>query len=692
MANSEHLKLLKENIDAWNDWRKNNPELQPDLEDADLRGSNLCRANLRGALLCRSNLQNANLCQANLEVEVTYTEYYNPHNYHTTRSVKTTRFTDLCNANLRNANLSRAKLKGSLLVGADLRGANLDGAKLQSYICHEYMTEEDAFWLTALSTDLSFSNLSDLDLTKAILSSSEHWCSDDRLSKSNFPNFRGANLDGSNLKNVNLSNADFSEAKLCRTNFSRANLSEADLTKANLQESNLTESNLSQANLQKTDLSKAQLSRANLSQAKLQESNLQESILTGADLSQANLQKSNLRKIDLSQANLSQAKLQDANLQGSNLTGAELVHANLDNANLRKANLTATDLRRKDLQSTNISSTISRLVTLSDTYLNGKDLSGVDFSGSNLSRIQALGTNFSEAIMTGACIEDWHINYSTNLDGVICDYIYLKNNQQERRPHDQSKMFTSGEFAKLFQKAIETVDLIFRNGINWEAFAYSFHQLQVKVDTEDVSIQTIENKGDGNFVIRVSAPLGSEKIEIQRFLEQMYQESLKAIENKYRIQLQTKDEQLDIFRQENTNLWEMAKLMASRPINVETKAVIDNQSKNVEVEMNFQASVTGATGVNKGVMNINASERQKTLAESAAEIQRLLKQLEDTNPLATVPEQIAYVNQATKPDLKQRAIGALKEAGDVAIEEFFLENKYLKIGKAVVKGWLQGTA
>jgi len=692
MANREHLKLLKENVNAWNDWRRSNPELQPDLEDADLRGLNLFRANLRGALLCRSDLQNANLCEANLEVEVTYTEYHNPRNYHTTRSVETKRFTDLCNANLRNANLSRAKLKGSRLVGADLRGANLDGAKLQSYICHEYMTEEDAFWHTALSTDLSFADLSDLDLTKAILSSSEHWCSDDHLSKSNFPNFRGANLDGSNLGNVNLSNAEFSEAKMSRANLGGANLSEADLTKANLQEISLTESNLSQANLQRTDLSKAQLSRANLSQAKLQESNLQESNLTGADLSQANLQKSNLRKVDLSQADLSQAKLQDANLEGSNLTGANLVNANLDNANLRRANLTATDLRRKDLQSTKFSSSILRIVTLSDTYLSGKDLSGVDFSDSDLSRIQALGTNFSEAVLTGSCIEDWHINYATKLEGVICDYIYLKSNQRERRPHDPSKMFAPGEFAKLFQKAIETVDLIFRNGINWEAFAYSISQLQVKVDTQDVSIQTIESKGDGDFVIRVSAPLGSDKVEIQRFLEQVYQESLQTIEHKYRIQLQAKDEQLDVFRQENTNLWEMAKLMASRPINVEAKAVVDNQPKSVEVEMNFQASDTGATGVNKGVMNINASERQKTLAELAAEIQRLLKQLEDTNPLATEPEQIAYVNLATKPDFKQRAIGALKEGGEVAIEEFFLENKYLKVGKAVVKGWLEGTA
>jgi hypothetical protein len=113
------------------------------------------------------------------------------------------------------------------------------------------------------------------------------------------------------------------------------------------------------------------------------------------------------------------------------------------------------------------------------------------------------------------------------------------------------------------------------------------------------------------------------------------------------------------------------------------------QMKNVEVEMSFNAAVIGATGKNEGVININISEQKQTLAEAAAEIQRLLKQLEETNPTATEPEQVAYVNVGTKPELKQRAVAALKAGGETAIDEFFLENKYLKVGKAIVKGWLQ---
>jgi hypothetical protein len=83
------------------------------------------------------------------------------------------------------------------------------------------------------------------------------------------------------------------------------------------------------------------------------------------------------------------------------------------------------------------------------------------------------------------------------------------------------------------------------------------------------------------------------------------------------------------------------------------------------------------------------TDKERTLAETADEIQELLKQLEKTNPTATETEKITYVNIATKPDLKQRAIAALKEGSNTAIDEFFVDNKYLKVVKAVIQGWLQ---
>ncbi|HAZ49398.1 MAG TPA: hypothetical protein DDW76_06935 [Cyanobacteria bacterium UBA11369] len=81
-------------------------------------------------------------------------------------------------------------------------------------------------------------------------------------------------------------------------------------------------------------------------------------------------------------------------------------------------------------------------------------------------------------------------------------------------------------------------------------------------------------------------------------------------------------------------------------------------------------------------------QQKKSLAEAAAEIQQLLKQLEKTNPNATELEKIDYVNDETTPSFKRRVVGALQAGGEAAIEEF-LDNPYVNVGKAIVKGWIK---
>jgi len=82
------------------------------------------------------------------------------------------------------------------------------------------------------------------------------------------------------------------------------------------------------------------------------------------------------------------------------------------------------------------------------------------------------------------------------------------------------------------------------------------------------------------------------------------------------------------------------------------------------------------------------SEQEQILAEAAAEIQQLLKQLEKTNPTATEAEKIEYVNDETTRSFKRRVVGALQAGGEAAIEEF-LDNPYVNVGKAIVKGWIK---
>lgn len=86
--------------------------------------------------------------------------------------------------------------------------------------------------------------------------------------------------------------------------------------------------------------------------------------------------------------------------------------------------------------------------------------------------------------------------------------------------------------------------------------------------------------------------------------------------------------------------------------------------------------------------NINqGGERTKTLAESAAEIQELLIQLEKSKPNATEAEKVAYVNDETTPALKSRVASAVK-AGDEAVMETILDSSpYINLVKAIIEKW-----
>ena len=66
MANEKYLAILKQGVDAWNTWRKENIAILPNLIGANLIGANLRGANLSGANLSEANLSDARLRGANL--------------------------------------------------------------------------------------------------------------------------------------------------------------------------------------------------------------------------------------------------------------------------------------------------------------------------------------------------------------------------------------------------------------------------------------------------------------------------------------------------------------------------------------------------------------------------------------------------------------------------------------------------
>lgn len=131
---------------------------------------------------------------------------------------------------------------------------------------------------------------------------------------------------------------------------------------------------------------------------------------------------------DLSRAYLFKAELSGINFSGMNLSRACLIGARLNAANLCGANLREVYANEAVLASAD----------LADADLQQGNLSAAILTNTNLSRVRAEGTNFSNAELTGACIEDWQIDSSTDVSDLCCEYLYQKHPAEARYPESGS--------------------------------------------------------------------------------------------------------------------------------------------------------------------------------------------------------------------------------------------------------------
>jgi hypothetical protein len=143
MADREHLEIIKQGVEVWNEWRAEHPEVQSDFRGADLEGADLTSADLASADLARANLSHADLSGADL------------------------RRADLRGADLRAADLSGADLRYADLGSADLRDAILSDAILSgAYLFNIILS--DAILIGADFTDamLGYTTFANEDLSQ----------------------------------------------------------------------------------------------------------------------------------------------------------------------------------------------------------------------------------------------------------------------------------------------------------------------------------------------------------------------------------------------------------------------------------------------------------------------------------------------------------------------------------------------
>ena len=189
MANPEHVKILKEGVEAWNKWREENPGIVPDFYRADLSGANLNDANLNDA-----NLNDADLGEADLSGA------------------------DLGRAELISANLSGANLGRAEFISANLSGAQLGGASL---------TRADLSGANLSRADLSGASLRQTRFTEANLSEAQLFLADLDSASLYGADLSGADLFSTNFRFANIKEANFTDSVMINTIFADVDLSQA---------------------------------------------------------------------------------------------------------------------------------------------------------------------------------------------------------------------------------------------------------------------------------------------------------------------------------------------------------------------------------------------------------------------------------------------------------------------------------
>ncbi len=418
-----------------------------------------------------------------------------------------------------------------------------------------------------------------------------------------------------------------------------------DLSGCILKDANLSEANLRSVNLSNAILRSADLSRADLQGASLIGAGLNDADLSGADLRDANLRDANLSNADLANAWFSYASFSGAYLPFANLSGADLSDANLSNANLSGADLSDAILSDAILSNANLSNADLSGADLSSVNLSNTNLTDTNLSNVNLNAVQALGTVFQSATLTGACIKDWNINANTDLQEVICKYIFTsifhfpkteRTEFTDRLPHDPTKTFASGDFAKLVQQSLHTVSLIFREGLDWRAFAYSFQQLQVQYANEQIAVQTIENKGDGTVVVKLAVAPGVDKGNIEQSFWRGFETAQKTIAGHYETRLEDKDKHINqlfvLLQQSQEKLGEVPKLMAENSKSETYNTTVTGNVGNFTNKMQDNASQHATQNIGASLDEITTLIRSmRGIAESfpAAQRTEVIEQLED---------------------------------------------------------------
>lgn len=200
----------------------------------------------------------------------------------------------------------------------------------------------------------------------------------------------------------------------------------------------------------------------------------------------------------------------------------------------------------------------------------------------------------------------------------------------------------------------KTIDLVFADGIDWQAFLNSFQKLQSEYE---LAIQAIENKSGNILVVHLEVSALANRTEVEKCLKHRYDLELQALNANYRL------EEIRIHQRNSANILNMIELMVNtnRTLHhiADTKPQSESQSKSrpltADSTLTINESISKAYPAKTKNNPPITTKLKQTLAEAVAEQEKLLKQ-SDSIKVDNVAYIDDYADTSTKPVSRKRRI------------------------------------
>lgn len=323
--------------------------------------------------------------------------------------------------------------------------------------------------------------------------------------------------------------------------------------------------------------------------------------LTHADFSQASLNNADFRKANLTRSRLYQAEhLSEAKVDRESILNQPALCQLLTSGNGRKQSFVGMDFRHANLSGVDLSA-----ANLREVDLRGATLHAANLERANLTLTNAVGTDFSHALFTGACLDRWTIDATTNLTEVDCRNIYLQSDsaqgtRSQRQPAQGD--WAKGEFTKLYAVAERLTESVF-DSTSLEALAINREEIFASMMIL-IQVANADNRIDERERELLEEAIAALELQSEITLDRLLEERISVNDLLEKINSPLVKEQL----------YQSAYIMAKSDSDVSTPETELLQTIQAKFELS-DATIEKLTGIVNATQNLSISEPMEAIAD-----------------------------------------------------------------------------